>query len=65
MIAKDFVKSKYPNAWAEKITRKGPFKEFYWLVWSDFRSKPDFKRLGNGEENKPQTSAWNDAKNTF
>ncbi len=61
MTAKEFVKSRYPNAWAEKINRRGPFKEFYYLVWSDYRSRGP-QRIGEGDENKPQSNAWVNAK---
>jgi hypothetical protein len=59
MTAKEFVKIRYPKARAEKQNRRGPFKKFYWLIFDGST------RLGDGDENKPQSNAWVNARNAI
>ncbi len=60
MTAKEYVKSKYPKAYAEKQTRRGPFKQFYWLIFSE--RGVNATRLGESEDNKPESAAWTNAR---
>jgi len=61
MKAKEFVKSKYPNAKAKKYRNHGPFNKAYWLIWSDYQSENPI-RLSEG---KTESNAWVNAKNNL
>ncbi len=58
MAAKDKVKEIYPNAYAEKFTKRDPLaKEHYYLIWSS-RIREVKARLGEGAT---EAKAWKDA----
>lgn len=59
MTSEEFVKSKHPNAWVERLKTRGWKSETYFIVWSHFRTG-EKARLGEGDT---KSKAWVDAKN--
>lgn len=59
MTAKEYVKQKYPNAYAKKVTQRGPFGKSYWLIYPDYNSQ---MYIADGDYGKPESSAWVKAK---
>jgi len=57
MKAEEFVKQKYPRAFSERFSTRGPFGIVYYLIWKD--PSREKRRLGEGDT---ASKAWVDAK---
>jgi hypothetical protein len=55
MKAQEYVKSKYPKAYALRCVRNGWNSGYYYLI---FKERGSNVRLAEGEENKPESAAW-------
>jgi hypothetical protein len=55
MKAQEYVKSKYPKAYALRCVRNGWNSSYYYLI---FKERGSNVRLAEGEENKPESAAW-------
>lgn len=58
MTAKEFVKSKYPNAITKLYKPNPPFNSRYYVCWGDYRS-PNPNKLSEGETS---VEAWANAR---